>query len=85
MRIDKRCLVCPLGVKECIRRIIVKVGLKPRKLRPGHPWATEWCPYLRGFRPTPEALKLAEEALKKWEESLKAAQTAQQAQAQAQA
>ncbi len=69
MRIDKRCLVCPVGPRECAKRIVMRVGLMPRKLRPAHPWAREWCPYLRGFRPTPELLKVAEEYLRKWEES----------------
>jgi len=74
MKIDKRCLACPVGPRECARRVIMKVGIAPRKLRPAHPWTREWCPYLRGFRPTPEMLKIAEEYLKKWEES-KAAST----------
>ncbi|NPB01116.1 MAG: hypothetical protein GXO10_07045 [Crenarchaeota archaeon] len=51
MKIDRRCLVCPIGPRECVRRIIEKYWLRPRRLRPGHPWTAEWCPYLRGFRP----------------------------------
>ncbi len=64
MRIDKRCLVCPIGPKECVKRIVQKVHLLPRKLRPAHPWTIEWCPYLRGYRPSPELLQKAEEYLK---------------------
>ena len=51
MKIDSRCNVCPIGVNECIKRIESRIGMKPKKLRPAHPWVIEWCPYLRGFKP----------------------------------
>ena len=61
MKIDNRCTICPLGIQECLKRIEEKMGRKPRKLRPGHPWTIEWCPYLRGFRPSQLQEKKVEE------------------------
>lgn len=50
-KIDERCLKCPIGPEECVRRIREKFGREPLRLRPAHPWTLDWCVYLRGFRP----------------------------------